>query len=202
MPVTELIRRSHAMAVEKDWRPEGVTRSVVEQVNNFHAEVSEAWEEYRRGRMELWWSKLGEQNPQRPWERYRSECLEIGNRTPDSFLRDGWKPEGFWVEVADLCIRVADTMGAYGLAERPWYSEADSNVTVPRMIGELHRTIDRMVIGFWGDRWNSVVGNTMSAIINYCVEHAKRNGVDLPALWNLKMDYNASRPHRHGGLRA
>ena len=45
---------AHAMAVDKGWW-EG-ERSAVECWVNFHAELSEAWEEYRCGRMATWYA--------------------------------------------------------------------------------------------------------------------------------------------------
>jgi hypothetical protein len=183
MTIDDMIRESHTMAVTKGWWPDGANRSVAEQVNNFHAEISEAWEEYRHGRIRTWWR-----------DPYNGE---------DSFsLIVGTKPEGFWVEISDLCIRIADTMGAYDWHERPWFLEAESSLTLPRMIGELHRSTDRLTIGCWGDNWSGDSRNTASSILHYCIENAKVKGIDLWSTINLKMAYNATRPERHGGMRA
>lgn len=83
--ITELQHESHATAVEKGWwdgeRPFG------DQVANFHAEVSEAWEEYRKQGLD-----------------------------PDKFLYfvDG-KPEGIAAELADVLIRIGDTCEHYNI---------------------------------------------------------------------------------------
>jgi hypothetical protein len=84
----DLIIESHDTAVQKGWwnTPDGQPRSMGDQFANFHAELSEAWEEYRAGK------PLDE--------------ITTG---------DNGKPEGFTVELADLFIRVCDTIGNYRL---------------------------------------------------------------------------------------
>lgn len=49
-----------------------------------------------------------------------------------------WKPEVFWIEIADLCIRLADTMGAYGWAYSP-PARVAVFTELPDFIGELHQ---------------------------------------------------------------
>jgi hypothetical protein len=88
-----LVRVSHNMALEKGWWSDGVaSRPIEEIIANFHSEVSEAWEEYRAGRMATWYSGDA------------AESLRSG-KIP--------KPEGFCVELADLVIRIADAVGAH-----------------------------------------------------------------------------------------
>lgn len=197
--IDELMQKSHTMAVDKGWWPDGTSRSIAEQVNNFHAEISEAWEEYRAGRMDTWWSRKGEHGElytdSDPNQRHYSQ-------TPENYVKHGWKPEGFWTEIADLCIRLADTMRAYG-----WESEPDQELVndqaknLARFIGSLHLAIG----DFYdenADKWSPVAPSDAGPIIAVCVAVAKLNGVDLLALCELKMSYNATRPQRHGGKRA
>lgn len=85
LTVKELLKASHDTAKQKGWwekeRPFG------DQVANFHGEVSEAWEEYRKFGLD-----------------------------PAKFLYfvDG-KPEGIAAELADVFIRIADTCEHYGI---------------------------------------------------------------------------------------
>ena len=85
MTIEELLKESHRTAGQKGWwekeRPFG------DQVANFHGEVSEAWEEYRKFGLD-----------------------------PAKFLYfiDG-KPEGIAAELADVFICIADTCEHYGI---------------------------------------------------------------------------------------
>lgn len=90
LSITELIERAHKTAVEKGWWEGGVAaRSMGDQFANFHAELAEAWECYRA---------------LKPYD-------DLG-----AIWRSGdGKPEGFLHELADVWIRMADTIGAYGL---------------------------------------------------------------------------------------
>jgi hypothetical protein len=195
MMINELIERSHAMAVEKGWW-DGGERSVADQVNNFHEEISEAWGEYRAGRMELWWHhpELGGVA--------RTDAVASEDSVALSLA--GNKPEGFWIEIADLCIRLADTMGAYG-----WPCQHDAEfviaegqtVELPRFVGTLHSAIASCYDCRQG-LFTADGPQCFLETIIVCCEVARQNGIDLLSLCELKMSYNATRPHRNGGKRA
>lgn len=91
MRLNKLAEMVHDLAVQKGWwdlkvvKGEIIDRSMGDQIANFHAEISEAWEEYRNG------------------------------RAPDAIYMVNGKPEGFPIELADLIIRVLDTCAAYGI---------------------------------------------------------------------------------------
>ena len=114
MTLTNWLDRAHQTSVDKGWWDAHLGnkkgRNVPEMLCLIHSEVSEALEEYREGRMRIWYDTEGDK--------------------PD-------KPEGFPVELADILIRVFDL--------------------------------------------------------------AKAWDIDLTYALNLKMDYNDTRPHRHGG---
>jgi hypothetical protein len=86
MTIEKLISESHRIAKEHGW--EGT--SIGDQFSNFHSEISEAWEEYRKncGMNEIYWSV-------------------------DKYGKN--KPEGIPIELADILIRIADTCGRYGI---------------------------------------------------------------------------------------
>lgn len=107
MTIDELLREAHAIALSKGWWDAPNQRTFGELIALAHSELSEALEEWRNGH---------------PVDEVR--------------IVDG-KPEGVPVELADLCIRIADTCAVLG--------------------------------------------------------------IDLDAALRMKMDYNRTRPYRHGG---
>lgn len=77
----------HDLAKEKGWWKDGIeNRSLGDQFSNFHAELSEAWEEYRKG-MAL----------------------------ATTYFDENGKPEGIPIELADCIIRIFDTCAAYNI---------------------------------------------------------------------------------------
>lgn len=158
-----LVRVSHGMALEKGWWDGGVANRPSEDiVNNFHAEVSEAWEEYRAGRMATWYA-----DPQ----------AVLSGKLP--------KPEGFFVELADLLIRMADAAGAHRIGVGEVYFDGPGfGVSMSRTILKLHKLIARY---------------DYEELINECFSLAVNNNHDLWATIREKLAYNATRPYRHGG---
>ena len=161
-----LVCVAHQMAVDKGWW-EG-ERSAIECWVNFHAEVSEAWEEYRCGRMATW---------------YAADAASV--------LRSGGvpKPEGFWVEIGDLLIRIADYVGSRKSGSWPLRIESDewSADGVPSVMWRLHADIASL---------------EFLDAVNTCENFASAHKVDLYSIIREKLRYNATRPHRHGGKRA
>ena len=192
MTVDDLIRESHAMAVAKGWW-DGDGPSVVSQVNNFHEEISEAWKEWRHGRMETWYSAGG--------TKLGPGDLEYIATHPE---HPRAKPEGFWVEIANLCIRIADTMGAYGWEYRDCHCLLWASL--PEFISHLARLVGNMTFrnrltsddSFWIDD----SGRMASVVIGIVFATAEHHGIDLLAVIREKMAYNSTQPVRHGGLRA
>ena len=161
-----LVRVSHNMAIEKGWWDGGVmTRPIEEIIANFHSEISEAWEEYRAGRMATWYSGDA------------AETLRSGKQP---------KPEGFWVELADLLIRIADAAGAHRIdVDFDFLQSGQYNLS--EFVCWLHQAIAN-------ENWNWV--------IEECFYFAERNQHDLWATIREKLSYNATRPYRHGGKKA
>ena len=95
MKLNKLAQDIHQTAISKGWWdeelvhasacPHIIPKSIGDQFTNFHGEISEAWEEYRKGR-----------------------------GMNEVYFVDG-KPEGIPIELADLFIRVLDTCAAYNI---------------------------------------------------------------------------------------
>jgi hypothetical protein len=163
-----LVRVAHGMAVEKGWWDDGIaSRPIEDIVNNFHSEVSEAWEEYRAGRMATWYA-----DPQ----------AVFAGTVP--------KPEGFFVELADLLIRIADAAGAHRISCEPdCHNEGDleQDYAVSLTILCLHQF---------------VAEHKFDWVVEKCLMFAYWHDYDLWATIREKLSYNATRPYRHGGKRA
>ena len=95
MDLNQLTKDIHKTACAKGWWDENIInipdcpkiipRSIGDQFSNFHAEISEAWEEYRNG-----------------------------HGMNEIYYKDN-KPEGVPIELADCIIRILDTCGAYDI---------------------------------------------------------------------------------------
>lgn len=98
MEIKAMVKESHARAVEHGWWSTPEDQNISTKIALIHSEVSEAFEEYRHGRMETYFD---------------------GSFPTD---REAWyewakthKPEGFDVELADAMIRIFDLAGALGI---------------------------------------------------------------------------------------
>ncbi len=157
---------AHAMAVDKGWW-EG-ERSAVECWVNFHAELSEAWEEYRCGRMATWYADSA------------------------SVLRSGGvpKPEGFWVEIGDLMIRIADYFGSKRF-------DVDALSDLDYEGAKWHEIPAVLFLLHW-----EVSSQDFLNVSDICEKFAAAHKIDLWSTIREKLRYNATRPHRHGGKKA
>jgi len=189
--ITEWSQRIHELALAKGWWQDGIeNRSVAEIVANYHGEISEAWEEYRAGRMDLWWSLNGKQVI--PTTKSHEAQNDLGQWMPA-------KPEGFYVELGDLAIRLMDSIGAY-----KWEvghirdTRIDLGQKMPELIADLHKAVSCMILS-GSYQWSRQVKLYASCVIADCISAANHNGVDLWSLIELKHAYNQTRPIRHGG---
>lgn len=213
----ELIEVSHSMAKEKGWWPEGKKRTATEIFNNFHSELSEAWEEYRGGRM-------------LPWHENCGQITSYAYESLDGFP-PGPKPEGFGVELADFLIRLADWCGSLGLKnleQRDAEIKPDYKLKPEEVIIFLHITtsnlfsladgadatdgiMDDLLSVFSAEfcdkakshietKKKEIVSRMVSRAVHVCLNQVE-SFMGNDNLWkvvNLKLVYNSSRSHRHG----
>lgn len=117
MDINKLAHDCHETAVEKGWWIEGQKRDDAELICLFHSEVSEVFEEYRKGK------GLDEV--------YYNE--------------DSLKPEGIPIEFADLLIRILDYCGANKIYKLNWGEVGFAKqITLPEFCAYLHQSISDM----------------------------------------------------------
>ncbi|QCT03315.1 hypothetical protein E6C60_2603 [Paenibacillus algicola] len=101
MQINELVQAAHQNAVAKGWWEED--RSFGEIIALIHSEASEALEDHRNGHepSEIW------------YERKIAEPPSFYTVKKARYATD--KPCGIHSELADICIRVFDACGRYGI---------------------------------------------------------------------------------------
>jgi len=101
MDLTQLRDELHATAVDKGWH--STDRSFGDYIALMHSELSEALEEYRKGKdyNDVYFTKPTVDN------------LLADENSEESYR--GAKPEGIPVELADVIIRILDFCGRYNI---------------------------------------------------------------------------------------
>ena len=185
MNLTKLQKEAHAIAKEKGWWDQ--ERSFGDLIALVHSELSEALEAYRE-----------HPNPLPPYDRtFTLEKLPNG------------KPVGVASELADVVIRVADMAEHYGEPLEPYVEEIGSwpgLLAYEGLATSFGEWIDVMHMAL------SDVSRSWHVLKDHClwVDHLARfvalaqrmaahYGIDLDAAIEAKMEYNRSRPYRHGG---
>lgn len=112
------------------------------------------------------------------------ECLRDGKI--ETWYQESGKPEGFWVELADALIRIADAIGG-GVMECGCVDGFDHYHGGK---SDLASNLD--VILF------DVVNDEMSHGVRLAFALAASHEHDLWATIREKLAYNATRPHKHG----
>lgn len=195
MSLNELAKEAHQIAVEHGWwDPEPTFGDLVAMM---HSELSEAMEEYREGRPMVWYScdvsdaccELGKYH-------YTVHCCRgCGHR--------GEKPEGIAVELADCVIDILDwaghedadldrVFGAVKADRLKW--DLDKISHFGDFISGLHNILS---MAYTDEEDNQ--GIYFCMVIDYIQEALKQRGVDLYTVMREKMEYNRTRPYRHGG---
>lgn len=202
--INEFARQIHENAVEHGWWE--TERSVGEILSLIHSEWSEALEEYRAGRPNVWHKCMA------PVE-VGSEC-ENGGGVCDKPVCDfasysnyhDPKPEGIAVELIDGVIRIFDFIGAIGgqldnestsegvLKNMPEDRKRDCETSLPDFVCILHFVTSE---AFKQDdtEMTGAVLMTAVAMVFYWIT---QQGLDPEKLMLEKHAYNKGRPYKHG----
>ena len=175
MNINELIQKAHANAKAKGfWDGE---RNKSELLMLIVSECGEALEAHRKGRMGT-----------------IKDCPQTMTWIGDSPIldKDRWREDfervikdGFFDELADIVIRIADFLGQFG-----WVSMELWEADVPDNVGEALLGITKEVI-----TENPVF---LELAMSMAFALAKKHDVDLWTSIKLKMAYNETRERLHG----
>ena len=156
-----------------------------------------------------WWPKDKRDRPlSEIFANFHAEVSEAFELYRQNRIRvdyhDG-KPEGFWIDVADLVTRVADYCGSreFKLPDSVTTAGPDPEpVNYPSLVMRLHRAVHVTDIAAMRE---PVKQNTrqleaeLANLVRLCFSAAEADGEDLWALLRLKAEYNKTRAERHGG---
>ena len=174
MNLAALQVEAHAIAKEKGWWDE--ERTFGDLIALVHSELSEALEAYRRNV---------------PW---------TGIRNSDGSL------EGVPYELADVVIRIADMAEWYGVDLEVYVSQHkdwDGQLAyegLAQTFGEWIMVIHMALSDACPadeDRWVSI--NAVARVVALVQRMVTHYDIDLDAAIEAKMEYNRTRPYRHGG---
>lgn len=168
MNYNELAREIHENAVKHGWYDKPISQ--YEYAALFHSEISEAFEEYRRGMPDVYWN-----------------CATTS------------EPHGIAIELIDLVLRVLDCAGAMGLdvdnGAGEHYIIMPEIDGFAHMIYLLHSLVKD--VAYDGLKLFNVAA--IRSIINTIEDYCKSKNLDFEALLRLKHEYNKTRSYRHGG---
>ena len=219
MNLNEFAKEVHALAVEKGFYDEQPSEE--ELIAAIHGEISEALEEWRDGRPNVYhecgfdekWKTICKGSECRAW--FNGKCMDLDdNLNP--------KPEGVAVELIDVALRILDAAAAWGVTldsnilklppvckMQYWtYEKPICDCSLPQIAVTLHQYTTN--IGFRRSscvrfqnsasslellRWS--IGRALDVIFKWL----RAQETDPEALMLEKHEYNKTRPYRHGGKR-
>ena len=203
MNTKELTKEIHENAVAHGWW-DG-ERDFGEIAALIHSELSEALEEYRSGKPNVYFvckDGFGACDAEDGAEKacYGKVLADAIGGTCKN--REG-KPEGIATELADAVIRILDYFGKIGYSFAAELNAIDPALEEDRaadyrsfgdFIANCHGDVSAAYDDLNGER-NMYLEDCVIRIAIYC----KENGIGLEGVIRTKHEYNKSRPYRHGG---
>ena len=178
MNLAELQKEAHAIARDHGWWDE--ERTFGDLIALVHSELSEALEAYR---------EYG--NTTNAW-------MELVDEDSDDRI-----PVGVGHELADVVIRVADMAEHYDWDLSGWEDADISHTIVDPTFGDwiclIHGSLTWAFVGLCTTLQRSEWIEPLKTALRLVNDMAAHYGIDLDAAIEAKLEYNRSRPYRHGG---
>jgi hypothetical protein len=134
------------------------------------------------------------------------ECYRTGKPITEIWIEND-KPEGFSIEIADAVIRLLDNLVAAGALIKGHDALGEDQVLLGLNAGQV-TNIPEQLLRITADLCSAyyyapaptespakLIGQALINILVFCHYH----DIDIRAAVTQKMQYNASRPYRHGG---
>lgn len=198
MNLNELAKEAHQNAVDHGfWDPEPTFGELVALM---HSELSEALEEYRAGRPMVLKACMTAETD--------TPCLEEGcedwNEGKCELTCLSPKPEGITVELADCIIRILDWCGHKDMKpdgillniHEPYKDEPEHEGPFGDFVSMMHNLLSAAAYDSFDDYDRAIF---LCSVIYFILDRMEREGVDMESIIREKMDYNRTRPYRHGG---
>lgn len=187
----EFAQEVHQVAAEKGWWDEPV--SFDDFILMCHCELSEAVEEWRKGRPNFYYPcELDDGGPCTTDN--NGDYCALGTDSPCEHR--GTKPEGVAVELGDVILRILDWLGSKDGVHSP-IAPAYPKLPFSLIVNQLHATL----VKAWSDDDESVIEMRLCCIVSIILAWAEREGVDMEAVLREKHEFNKTRDYRHGGKR-
>lgn len=203
--LNDYAKKIHECAIAHGWWEKEKNRKVGEIIALIHSELSEALEEYRDGRPAEWYiceegtrefGSLRICNPDSPEnDKYYGRERDCPHR--------GEKPEGVAVELIDCVIRILDYLQSEDV-----YCDTELGLGIPEDLTGLDFPALIALLHFYVSRSyedclkHKIVINhykKLLRVIKIIESFFAIQGWDFKSILQTKMDYNESRPYRHGG---
>lgn len=201
MIIKEFAESVHHIAADHGWHEGGKETHYLEYIAMIHCELSEALQEYRAGRPLVY---VVAHEVRGGMNNYMEQVVYMmgGGSNFDREIRNGAKPEGIAVEMADAVLRILDFLVEMKVEYWQWKTfdemiadvpPADLEISFPVLVAKLHEATARAATG----RYLNLV--LLEPVMAYACAWIQKQGLDCELLLIGKSEYNKTREYRHGG---
>ena len=181
MNLSRLQREAHAIAKYHGWWDE--ERTFGDLIALVHSELSEALEAYRE-----WPDAMGLSPDGHIWQDTNGKPIGVASELADVVIRVGDMAEWYEVDLAALPL----------VTRHYWEKRSPVSPKDDASFGDWLRILHALVANISSPQ--ALTGlHGLARVIRAVQQMAAHYGIDLDAAIEAKMEYNRTRPYRHGG---